>query len=313
MITLDVVVPTHNRAELLEKAVNSLLAARTPAGLSRRIIIVDNNSTDTTAETISRMSAGNPGAVSGIHERQQGRSAALNAGIRASSAELIGFIDDDETVSEGWLEAVAAEFSRSEVDFIGGPVQGNWEVAAPAWLPAGLSGVLGIIEHGEDARDYGRDFPGILVGGNCVFRRSVFEKVGLYNTNLGRTTSGLRSGEDDDLYARLLRAGLRGRYVPSLRIQHFIPRYRVTKRYFRSWRFWHAVSRGIRLRTSREPTPYLAGIPRYDLGKALRSTGGMARGSSRERFASELELWSLAGLLYGRFVARLKKDDPRPA
>jgi len=308
-LSIDVVIPTYNRSVLLEKAVRSLLAAPVPEGLIRRILVVDNNSTDSTASTLTRLGEANPGVVLAIRERQQGRSAALNAGIRAASAELIGFIDDDETVSPEWYSAVFAAMGDSDLDFIGGPVVGEWEVAPPPWLPAGLPGVLGLVDGGREIRPFDADYPGILMGGNCVIRRGVFDKVGLYSTELGRTSSGLLSGEDHDLYLRLLGAGMRGSYRPDLEIRHFIPRNRVTRKYFRSWCFWHGVSMGSWSRTHREPVPHLGGIPRYNFGAALRGMMAMLNRSPGERFGGELELWNLAGMLYGRHFAGRKKPS----
>jgi hypothetical protein len=198
----------------------------------------------------------------------------------------------------------------AEIGFIGGPVLGGWEIEAPAWLPAGFPAVLGVVDGGPVTKDYGPGFPGILMGGNCVIRRAVFESVGLYSTSLGRTASGLLSGEDHDMYVRLLRSGIRGRYIPTLRILHHIPKIRVTKGYYRSWCFWHAVSTGQRLRAQREPIAYFGGIPRYYLGNALRSLwalivgGPTARGDLGNRLTRELDLWRVLGLLYGRYLYR---------
>lgn len=282
----------------------SLLEARIPPTLTTRIIIVNNNSTDGTAEVISRLTAEAPGRVIGLREHRQGRSAALNAGIRASDADLIGFIDDDERVSEGWFQAIADTMQAPGVDFIGGPCLGDWEIEPPPWLPEGYPAVLGVVDGGPDRRPFGPEYPGILMGGNCVLRCSLFDRVGLYSTGLGRTASGLLSGEDHDMYLRLLAAGAKGVYVPTLRIHHFIPRTRVTRHYYRSWCLWHGISRGRWLREHREPVPQLLGIPRYHFGATLRGLGSLARRSPGERFAGELEIWNLMGLLYGRHLAR---------
>ena len=278
-----------------------------PPELTRRILIVDNNSTDATPAVAARLAAAAPETVVSLTEREQGRSAALNAGIRASNAELVGFIDDDETVAPTWLSAVAAVMQDPDIGFLGGPVLGDWQIEPPDWLPSTYPAVIGVVNPGEAPRDFGPDFPGILTGGNSVIRRDVLERVGLYSTALGRTAVGLRSGEDHDMYARLLRAGIRGRYVPELEVRHWIPAERLTKRYYRAWCYGHAQSRGQWLRGNREPVPYLAGIPRYSVGIALRSLAALllraplGKMTARERLERELELWNLAGLVKGRY------------
>src|SRR5690242_17661704 len=101
---LDVVIPTYNRSALLKKAIDSLLGARVPAGLSVQIIAVDNNSTDDTKATINE--AAKQSRISYVFEKRQGRSPALNAGIAAATGDLIGFIDDDEEIDDSWYETI---------------------------------------------------------------------------------------------------------------------------------------------------------------------------------------------------------------
>ena len=306
MTTLDVIIPSYNRAGLLERAIESVLAARVPPGLRRRVLPVDNNSTDRTAEVLAAWAARAPGEVIPLRETdQQGRSAALNAGIRASEAELLGFIDDDERIDPGWLEAAVEALADPDLGYVGGPVLGDWQQPPPAWLPEDKPAILGVIDPGPLPLEFNEEYPGILMGGNSVIRRKVFDQVGLYSTELGRTDKGLRSGEDAHLYERLLRAGIRGRYLPALRLYHFIPAERLTRKYFRSWCFWHGISAGEWSRTRNEPVPHLLGIPRYHLGRAWRGLLRQFR-PGPARFAAELELWSVAGILYGRHFTRRK-------
>ena len=300
MITIDVVIPTYDRPALLEKAVASLLAARLPDGVARRILVVDNNSPPSTGELLTRLAQAAPGVVVPLAERRQGRSAALNAGITASTAELIGIIDDDETVGPGWFEATREWMQKPGVGFIGGPVRGAWENPPPHWLPKDRPAVVGELDPGPVPLPFGPEFPGMLMGGNCVVRREVFDRVGLYATNLGRTDVGLLSGEDHDFYLRLLAAQVQGWYVPALEIYHHIPKERATRKYFRSWSFWHGVSLGRMARKEREPAAYLAGIPRYHFGKAVAGLRAMVRADAAVRFGGELNWWTLAGMLYGR-------------
>ena len=108
---LDVVIPTYNRSPLLREALQSLLDARVPAGLDVHITIVDNNSTDDTREVILAAQARTNGRVSYVFEKRQGRSAALNAGVAATSGSHVGFIDDDEQVDSTWYEQIFALFT----------------------------------------------------------------------------------------------------------------------------------------------------------------------------------------------------------
>ena len=102
MLTLDVVVPTYNRRDLLAKTVASLMEAELPDGLAVTVIVVDNNCTDDTASLVRGMKP--PGAIrlQYVKEEKQGISNARNGGIAAGSGELVGFVDDDEQVDPAW-------------------------------------------------------------------------------------------------------------------------------------------------------------------------------------------------------------------
>jgi glycosyltransferase involved in cell wall biosynthesis len=303
---LDVVIPTYNRSTLLRKALGSLLDARIPPGLDVRIIAVDNNSTDDTRSVIEEFATTSKGRVSYVFEKRQGRSPALNAGIAVATGDLIGFIDDDEEIDASWYETILDGFTRHDVDFIGGPYIPRFEGDVPKWLPKSHTAVVGIVDGGDKVVPFDASYPGILMGGNAVFRRQTLERVGPYSTALGRSGTRLLSCEDEDMYQRLMAAGARGLYLPQLIVYHFIPRERLTKRYHRSWCFWQSVSSAVLDRIRPQPIPYVLGVPRYFYGRALRGMLRLAdlRSEPELRFSNELSLWELAGFFYGKHFYR---------
>src|SRR5688572_31342968 len=101
---LDVIVPTYNRQDLLPLALNSLFAAEVPAGVQVTVTVVDNNSTDGTREVIESFREKYGEKIQYVFEQQQGRSHALNAGIAATSGDLVGIIDDDEEIDPSWYK-----------------------------------------------------------------------------------------------------------------------------------------------------------------------------------------------------------------
>jgi len=88
----SVVIPTYNRAGELQETLASL-AKITNAG-SWEVIVVDNNSTDATRQVVADAAANFPVELRYLLERQVGRSAALNAGIKAAAGENIATADD---------------------------------------------------------------------------------------------------------------------------------------------------------------------------------------------------------------------------
>ena len=105
---LDVVIPTYNRASLLQRALESVLAADRPNGMSVGVTVVDNRSTDDTRAIVESFVPRFGGGLHYIYEAIAGRSAALNTGISATRGDLVGMIDDDEEVDRGWLLTIAA-------------------------------------------------------------------------------------------------------------------------------------------------------------------------------------------------------------
>lgn len=305
---LDVIIPTYNRASLLPSALNSLMAARIPPGLEVSVTVVDNNSTDDTRNVVESFQKRFGDRIKYCFEKQQGRSAALNAGIKATSGDLIGVIDDDEEVDENWYTVAFAALRKGDLDFIGGPYVPRWSTSPPEWLPATYGAVIGVVDGGDKEVPFDENYPGILMGGNAVFTRAVLERVGPYSTWLGRTDKGLLSGEDEELYGRLLASGAKGRYLPQLVIYHHVPSDRLTKKYYRSWCFWRGVSLGLLEKTRKQDVAYLFGVPRWQYRTAARGlvagVAGLFAQSRREVFTSELALWDFLGLFYGRHFHR---------
>lgn len=315
MLTLDVLIPSRNRARQLSRALESLLAAPVPDGLTVMIVPIDNGSIDETAARLEWFSARFRERIHVVHERRCGKSRALNAGIAATQGDLIGMIDDDEEIDLGWYQAILKAFTEHpELDFIGGPYRPVWSETPPEWLPHDYLAVLGDVDSGTEEQDYGFEFGGILKGGNAVIRRKALVGAGPYAEYLGPAGAArLLSCEDEEMYWRLLKSGARGRYLPSLTVHHHVSAARLSPGYFRRWCFWRGVSRGLMDRAHPLPVRYLAGVPRFIYGSAARglkrllSTQLEGRSSS---LSDELKAWDLAGYLWGRHIYTLARFSP---
>jgi glycosyltransferase involved in cell wall biosynthesis len=303
---LDVIIPTYNRHDLLPLTLNSLFAAEIPEGLEVAVTVVDNNSTDGTRQVVESFQKKFGDRIQYCFEPQQGQSHALNKGIMSASGDLVGMVDDDEEVDRNWFKVAFETFLTRPLDFIGGPYIPNWSSPPPDWLPSEYGGVVGWVDGGDEELPYDRNYPGILMGGNAVFRRSILSEIGLYTTWLGRTDKGLLTGEDEELYGRLLAHGAKGMYLPNLIIYHRVLPERMTKKYFRRWCFYRGVSLGLLDRKRKLPCAYLFGIPRWHYRKAFQGVVSMmkhlvvkAKNPARA-FADELGFWDWLGLVYGR-------------
>ena len=101
---VSVIVPTHNRADLLPRAIDSVLAQTYG---SYEILIVDDCSSDDTQDVIAGFS--DPRIRSFRHDRNRGQSAAVNTGIAHARGGYVGFLDDDDE----WLPNEAGRAGRA--------------------------------------------------------------------------------------------------------------------------------------------------------------------------------------------------------
>ena len=304
---LEILIPTFKRPALVREALSSIARAAPPHAMPVSVTVVNN---DTEPLELEPAFFDRPYPVRILDERRRGKSAALNAGIAASTADYIGLIDDDEQIARDWLQVVERALEGRQFDFIGGPAVLQPLADAPGWLPPGYQAVLGGAVCGPAPIPYGPGFPGTLMGGNAVIARSLLLSVGPYCTSLGpRPDRRLCSREDEDMYWRLLDAGARGLYLPDLVVHHHVHPERLQKRYFRSRCFWDGVSKAVLSRHRPSGTPQVGGRPRPALVEGVGSLVAWAiaflpGGSAPRRTAGELPAWHLAGRLYGRLWHR---------
>ena len=91
---VSVVIPTHNRKETLQKAIQAYLNQAAPSD-SFEILAVDDGSSDGTSQVLSRFLGSGPVDIRYFRQEQRGPAAARNLGIREASGEIILFTDDD--------------------------------------------------------------------------------------------------------------------------------------------------------------------------------------------------------------------------
>src|SRR5215831_13139648 len=131
----SIVIATHNRASDLDATLGSLAALSPRRSTSWEVIVVDNNSTDDTRRVVEAYTPSFPVRLRYLFERQQGRSPALNAGIRSAEGTIIVTTDDDVRVETDWLDRIVDGLDRLGCDFVGGRVLPIWGAPPPRWLP----------------------------------------------------------------------------------------------------------------------------------------------------------------------------------
>ena len=232
MIRLSLVIATYNRAEQLMVTLRSV-AAQSKASAQWECIVVDNNSADDTKQRVEAFIAEHPSLNIRYHfESKQGLSYARNAGIEQSNGDIIAFIDDDERIVPDFIGAYIKLFdSYPTAMAAGGKIIAEYPTGRPRWMSHYTERP---IANPMDFGDYVRIFPKgrIPGGGNMAMRREVFNKIGLFNTSLGRTGKLLIGGEESDLFERIAAADMECYYAPRAVMFHIIPAEKLSESYF---------------------------------------------------------------------------------
>lgn len=153
--TISVIIPTYNRGYILEKSISSVLEQTCT---DYELIVVDDGSTDETPELVqSIVQSGRPGAerIRYITQAQQGKSAALNHGVRIANGEWISFLDSDDSWSPDKLELqmqALRRFEGSDVCFTDAQYTNNPDLDITAFRRAGRQheADVGILQNALD-------------------------------------------------------------------------------------------------------------------------------------------------------------------
>ncbi|MGB7052969.1 MAG: glycosyltransferase family 2 protein [Acidimicrobiales bacterium] len=216
---------TERRWNSLLSAIASLRAQRRPP--DQCLVVIDHN------PQLLRRARSALGSdidvLASIDPR--GLSGARNAGVRHAKCDVVAFLDDDAEADPGWLEELLAQY-RPHVAGAGGVAVPVWpERDRPRWFPPEFDWVVGCSYRG---------LPNIvtpqrnLLGTTMSFRRSVFDRVGSFDTALGRLGSVPLGCEETEFALRLQRilVGAQLLHVPPAVVRHHVAAERATVPYF---------------------------------------------------------------------------------
>ena len=244
---LSVIICTYNREKYIYNVLRSIAENDYPR-TDYEIVLVDNNCSDGTEAECARF--GNDYCdvdLHVVHEPNQGLSYARNCGIRESKGDVIIYVDDDATVNKDYLKTYSDFFTKNEQAVAaGGPIMPHYETSEPDWMSHYTRMLItGKLYLGNREREFPKNaFPG---GGNVAYQRSVFEKVGLFNVELGRKGDSLIGAEEKDLFDKMKTLGMKFYYLPTAILYHIIPERKLTDDYFN--RVSYGVGQSERYRT----------------------------------------------------------------
>lgn len=124
-VIMSVVVPTHNKAELLPQTLAALMDQTLPAEMYE-VILVDNGSSDATRTVVEGLTAAHPAGhpvLRYVWEPVLGRSRARNTGIAQARGEFVLLLDDDIRVQRDHLERLLAHHRRQPGSVVMGLIE----------------------------------------------------------------------------------------------------------------------------------------------------------------------------------------------
>lgn len=220
-LVLSVLVCTYNREGLLPLCLESL-AGQTLGKERYEVLVVDNNSTDSSPDIASSFAKRYPN-FRVLHETRQGVSHARNLGWREARGRLVAYIDDDAQACPEWCERIVAAFTTVSPQpvAVGGEIRPRYEAAPPSWFCDDFE----LRSWGESA--------GFLKpprarhgfsGANMAFVRSALEDLGGFSPRYGCATGeSTGPGEETDLFQRLYAKRPLFWYDPAISVRHWTP------------------------------------------------------------------------------------------
>lgn len=222
--SLSIVITAFNEERYLEEAISSVLSQ---AGDDVEVVVVDDGSTDATAEIAARHQR-----IKVISQPNQGHGAALNTGIANTSGSLLAFLDGDDFWEPGTLSRRRERFRDPTLEMTQGMVI---EFVSPELADSGT----------QFERVDGNPVPGPLAGSTMV-RRTALTRVGAFDTEL-------ELGAFLDWMARSREANLATRMVDEVVLHRRIHDQNVTQRMaHRKTDYVHLLKRALDRRRGSE-------------------------------------------------------------
>ena len=295
---------TFNRSDDLRDMLESALAQDTEGSFTYDVLVVDNNSSDGTRAVVEDLIARGHRNLKYLFEGQQGKSYALNTGLRAVRGDIYTIADDDFILPPRWLRGIVEGFRmHPDVSFVSGKVLPQWQGEIPGWLTPDLWSALALADYGDREFFVDRTHQRCLLA--CSFRRADVEAVGGYHSALGVTKDVIGGVEDLEILQRLWKAGRRGVYLPHLAFYHKVPASRLTKSYHRRWhtghgRFYAMLRDEDYERSAARLFDVPAHLYKSAAAAALQWGAATLRGSRAEAFACETRVRFFLGFFHER-------------
>lgn len=228
----SIIIATYDRCDSLRRLLRGIADHFTASPISHEVVVANNARDDSIAARIDEIVAEFRALYGARFRRSReplpGKCKAQNRAVQEAAGEIVAFFDDDVEVTPEWL-SVADEFFRSKpYDVMQGPIlvpptmQNDEAFSRAQYRFRTINFVKYSPERGEIKT---------LTGANMAIRREVFDRIGLFNEQLGPGRSGI--SEDVEFAQRVIAAGGKIGYEHRAGVYHEVDWSRFTEEFFR--------------------------------------------------------------------------------
>lgn len=210
---LSVVICTYNRHDVLAICLETI-AKYYPTNYTVEVIVVDNNSTDKTAQTVG-MAQKHYAWIKLVHESKQGLSYARNKGFQTATQPWILYLDDDAKIDKYLFDRIDYLIKSSKYRCIGGLYLPWYVVEKPRWFRDKWASNK--MKYNELSSLKRTEY---ACGGIMLIQKSLLEEHCGFNPNFGMKGYQLLYGEETELQQRIRNSGEAIAYDPFLIIYH---------------------------------------------------------------------------------------------
>ena len=244
---LSIVICSYNRASYISGALDSLY--HQSAGLDNfEAIIVDNNSTDNTADVFKQWRSSHAnGSFTYLTESKQGASFARNTGAKGAKGQWLCFMDDDAIANSNYVENIIKHIkTKPEAIGFGGRIIPKYIPSAPEWMSYYVSSLVGNFDYAPTACAFENGkYP---LESNMIVKKDIYDSIGGFNTELPGVLGTLRiGGEGKELFYKILALGHTIYYDPTICVEHVVEVKKLTPEYM--YRVASGIGRGEKTRT----------------------------------------------------------------
>ncbi len=233
-LDFTVAICTYNGAKRITDVLECLSWQLHTHAIQWEVIVVDNNSTDNTAQVVQQYQANWP-FPNGLHytfEKKQGAGYARHRAVMMARSPWIGFLDDDNLPAMNWVhEACRFTQAHPHVGVVGSHIRGVFDGDTPPNFDR-IAQFLALIDRGVLPLIYKPERKVLPPGAGMVIRREAWRQNVPDNPLLsGRTGKSMLTGEDLEAVLHIQRSGWEVWYNPAMQLEHKIPQHRLTRQY----------------------------------------------------------------------------------